>query len=177
MFGRGNKEKNIQKMLDNLSPDEKNDLLALLQGDNEKGENASENSTASNVENQNTTNPNDEKPNEVAKTTDEVEPVVSKDNQQNEQEKQGNLISVDDIMLKDDFKKYVEDFEKRYNVVIKEKEEMQLQNETLAKENEELKQKYENTSFGNYTTKSTDGKVEPKKNETFDDYANQFFNR
>ena len=186
MFGKGKKEKDIQKMLEGLTPEEKSDLLEALKGEEseeQKGEETNENSTNESV-NQEVANANDEKVNEGAEIPNDTNPATDGEAQPTD------AIPVSEVMLKSDFAKYLEQFENRFkNIEEKnaqlENQKAQLENQNkeltdkataLEKENEDLKEKYENNSFGNYGNKSNDDKVNgvaPK--ESFKEYADKYF--
>ena len=107
MFGKGKKEKDIQKVLEGLTPEEKQDLLESLKADEsneQKGNETNENST--NGANPTETNES-EKVVEGATTSNDNNPVEQEEQAQQEPT-QPNAISVDDVMLKSDFEKYLE---------------------------------------------------------------------
>lgn len=179
MFGKGKKEKDIQKVLEGLTPEEKQDLLEALKGDEsneQKGNETNENSTngATEVD----ASANNEKVNEGAATPNDTNPAS------NEGEAQPTeAIPVSEVMLKSDFQKYVEQFDTRFKSLEEKNTALENQNKdltdknnALAKENEDLKAKYENGSFGNYNNKANDDKNnDGKPKESFTEYANKYF--
>lgn len=178
MFGKGKKEKDIQKVLEGLTPEEKQDLLEALKGDEnneQKGEDTSKDST--NGVDSDSANGNDEKVNEGATTSNDTNPA---DNDENTQEP--NAIPVSEVMLKSDFQEYLNQFETRFknledkNTALEnQNKELTDKNTALAKENEDLKAKYENNSFGNYGNKANDDKNTNKEKENFNTYMGKFF--
>lgn len=181
MFGKGKKEKDIQKVLEGLTPEEKQDLLESLKADES-------NEQKGNETNVDSTNGADVKPTsesekvvEGATTSNDNNPVVEEQQAQEEQEPT-NAIPIEDVMLKSDFEKYLEEFNKRLDAsnekltaLEKHNADLEAKNNALAKENEDLKAKYENNSFGNYGNRSNDDKGESNKKESFKDYADKYF--
>ena len=184
MFGKGKKEKDVVKMLDGLSAEEKQDLFELLKGTQEvKADNTSnENPTSE------TSTTNEEKAVEVAKTTDDtspdvaqVQPVEEQEQQQEAQEMEA--IPISEVLTKGEAQKYFEAFEARLKSLEdknasleKENSELKQNNEELKRNNEELKEKYENNSFGNYTQRDVNTNTnDNKKGETAKDYFGRFF--
>jgi hypothetical protein len=181
MFGKGKKEKDIQKVLEGLTPEEKQDLLESLKADEsneQKGNETNENST--NGANPTETNES-EKVVEGATTSNDNSPVEQEEQAQQEPT-QPNMLRVEDVMLKSDFEKYLEEFNKRLDAsnekltaLEKHNADLEAKNNELAKENEDLKAKYENNSFGNYGNRANDDKGESNKKESFKDYADKYF--
>lgn len=169
MFGKSKKEKDIQSMLEGLTPEQMKDLQEAINSYNASQEGNATNENSTNVEKETTANANSEKGNEVAKTTDDTTPA----DDSNQQEP--NAIPIENVMLKSDFEEYVKKFEDRLNGVASENKELKDKNEALAKENEELKQKYEKNSFGTYKNNSTNGNQEVKPKEDFKSYTSKFF--
>lgn len=178
MFGKGKKEKDIQKVLEGLTPEEKSDLLEALKGDESKEQKGDETNVSPTNEsaNQEVANANDEKGNEGAEIPNDTTPATD------EEAQQSNAISVDDVMLKGDFQKYVEQFENRFKAIEEKNATLENQNKelndknvALQKENEDLKAKYENNSFGQYGNKANDDKNNSTTKESFQAYADKYF--
>lgn len=177
MFGKGKKEKDVVKMLDGLSAEEKQDLFELLKGTQEvKADNTSnENPTSE------TSTTNEEKAVEVAKTTDDtspdvaqVQPVAEQQEQQEAQEMEA--IPISEVLTKGEAQKYFEAFEARLKSLEEKNASLEKENSELKQNNEELKEKYENNSFGNYTQRDVNTNTnDNKKGETAKDYFNKFF--
>lgn len=186
MFGKGKKEKDIQKMLDGLTLEEKSDLFESLkalqevktdaktdENNEQKGNETDKNSTDG--ANPEVANVNDEKVNEGATTSNDTNPATDDEAQQ------PNALSVDDVMLKSDFEKYLEQFENRFKGLEEKNATLENQNKDLTDknkaledENAKLKEKYENGSFGQYGNKANDDKNNSTTKETFDTYKNKF---
>lgn len=178
MFGKGKKEKDVVKMLDGLSAEEKQDLFELLKGTQEvKADNTSnENPTSE------TSTTNEEKAVEVAKTTDDTSPDESQvqpveeimKEQQEAQEMEA--IPISEVLTKGEAQKYFEAFEERLKAQEEKNATLEKENSELKQNNEELKEKYENNSFGNYTQRDVNTNTnDNKKGETAKDYFDKFF--
>lgn len=165
MFGKGKKEKDIQKLLEGLTPEEMNDLTEAINAYNESQKGNATNENSSNAQDNASEN---EKSNEVAPTTDDTTPAENN-------EQQPNAIPIENVMLKSDFEEYVKQFEEKFSNVQKENEELKNKNSELEKEKEDLKEKYEKGSFGNYTDKSANASQQVKTKETFKEYTDKFF--
>lgn len=117
----------------------------------------------------------DEKPNEQEQG--EEQPVVE------ETKSQVNAISINDIMTKDDFNARFNALEDKINALIQENSQLKEQNAQLLdgknnaeKEAQGLKDKYENTSFGNVNKQ---GEINTSQNtqkpyQSFEEYSRQF---
>lgn len=174
MFGKGKKEKDVVKMLDGLSAEEKQDLFELLKGTQEvKADNTSnENPTSE------TSTTNEEKAVEVAKTTDDTNPDVSQVQEVAEQQEAQEMeaIPISEVLTKGEAQKYFEAFEERLKSVEEKNATLEKENSELKQKNEELKEKYENNSFGNYTQRDVNTNTnDNKKGETAKDYFDKFF--
>lgn len=174
MFGKGKKEKDVVKMLDGLSAEEKQDLFELLKGTQEvKADNTSnENPTSE------TSTTNEEKAVEVAKTTDDTNPDVSQVQEVAEQQEAQEMeaIPISEVLTKGEAQKYFEAFEERLKSLEEKNATLEKENSELKQNNEELKEKYENNSFGNYTQRDVNGNTnDNKKGETAKDYFDKFF--
>ena len=117
---------------------------------------------------------------EGATTSNDNNPV--EEEQQAQEQEPTNAIPIEDVMLKSDFQKYLEEFNKKLDAsnekltaLEKHNADLEAKNNALAKENEDLKAKYENNSFGNYGNRATDNKGENNKKESFKDYADKYF--
>lgn len=174
MFGKGKKEKDVVKMLDGLSAEEKQDLFELLKGTQEvKADNTSnENPTSE------TSTTNEEKAVEVAKTTDDTSPDVSQVQEVAEQQEAQEMeaIPISEVLTKGEAQKYFEAFETRLKSLEEKNASLEKENSELKQNNEELKEKYENNSFGNYTQRDVNTNTnDSKKGETAKDYFDKFF--
>lgn len=174
MFGKGKKEKDVVKMLDGLSAEEKQDLFELLKGTQEvKADNTSnENPTSE------TSTTNEEKAVEVAKTTDDTSPDVSQVQEVAEQQEAQEMeaIPISEVLTKGEAQKYFEAFEERLKSLEEKNATLEKENSELKQNNEELKEKYENNSFGNYTQRDVNTNTnDNKKGETAKDYFDKFF--
>lgn len=174
MFGKGKKEKDVVKMLDGLSAEEKQDLFELLKGTQEvKADNTSnENPTSE------TSTTNEEKAVEVAKTTDDTSPDVSQVQEVAEQQEAQEMeaIPISEVLTKGEAQKYFEAFETRLKSLEEKNATLEKENSELKQNNEELKEKYENNSFGNYTQRDVNTNTnDNKKGETAKDYFDKFF--
>lgn len=174
MFGKGKKEKDVVKMLDGLSAEEKQDLFELLKGTQEvKADNTSnENPTSE------TSTTNEEKAVEVAKTTDDTNPDVSQVQEVAEQQEAQEMeaIPISEVLTKGEAQKYFEAFEARLKSLEEKNASLEKENSELKQNNEELKEKYENNSFGNYTQRDVNTNTnDNKKGETAKDYFDKFF--
>lgn len=174
MFGKGKKEKDVVKMLDGLSAEEKQDLFELLKGTQEvKADNTSnENPTSE------TSTTNEEKAVEVAKTTDDTNPDVSQVQEVAEQQEAQEMeaIPISEVLTKGEAQKYFEAFEERLKSLEEKNASLEKENSELKQNNEELKEKYENNSFGNYTQRDVNTNTnDNKKGETAKDYFDKFF--
>lgn len=174
MFGKGKKEKDVVKMLDGLSAEEKQDLFELLKGTQEvKADNTSnENPTSE------TSTTNEEKAEEVAKTTDDTSPDVSQVQEVAEQQEAQEMeaIPISEVLTKGEAQKYFEAFETRLKSLEEKNASLEKENSELKQNNEELKEKYENNSFGNYTQRDVNTNTnDNKKGETAKDYFDKFF--
>lgn len=169
MFGKGKKEKDIVAVLKDLTPEERADLYEALKPteDTAKVENNSTNSK--NAETTETTT-KEEKVIEASEKANDNNPVVEETDQQE------NGIPISDVMLKSEFQKYVDSFEAKFNAIVKENKDLKEANDKLAKEKEELHNKYETDSFGNYDNKAHNGNAnDGKQRETAQDYISKFF--
>lgn len=178
MFGKNKKERDLSQLLEKLTPEEKQDLVAKL-NETSEGEKPSETtpaSTETKVVEEDVDKTIAEKGKEGAKTPVEDTPATETEQPQ-VQEEQPNAIPIENVMLKSDFEKYIQDFEARLNGVKKENEQLQAENKQLAQENEELKEKYENGSFGNYNNRNTNSNNEKPAKESYDEYMKKFFNK
>lgn len=177
MFGKGKKEKDVVKMLDGLSAEEKQDLFELLKGTQEvKADNTSnENPTSE------TSTTNEEKAVEVAKTTDDTNPDVSQvqpvaEQQEQQEAQEMEAIPISEVLTKGEAQKYFEAFEARLKSLEEKNASLEKENSELKQNNEELKEKYENNSFGNYTQRDVNTNTnDNKKGETAKDYFDKFF--
>lgn len=170
MFGKNKKEKELSQLLEKLTPEEKQDLISKLTetSEGEKPSETTPTTTETKVVEEKVDKPNVEKSDEGAKTP--VEDTPATETEQPQVQEQPNAIPIENVMLKSDFEKYIQDFEARLNGVKKE-------NEQLAQENKELKEKYENGSFGNYNNHNTDGTNDKPAKESYDEYMKKFFNK
>lgn len=174
MFGKGKKEKDVVKMLDGLSAEEKQDLFELLKGTQEvKADNTSnENPTSE------TSTTKKEEAGEVAKTTDDTSPDVSQVQEVAEQQEAQEMeaIPISEVLTKGEAQKYFEAFELRLKSLEEKNATLEKENSELKQNNEELKEKYENNSFGNYTQRDVNTNTnDNKKGETAKDYFDKFF--
>lgn len=175
MFGKGKKEKDVVKMLDGLSAEEKQDLFELLKGTQEvKADNTSnENPTSE------TSTTEKEKAVEVAKTTDDTSPDVSQQVQEVAEQQEAQemeAIPISEVLTKGEAQKYFEAFEERLKSLEEKNATLEKENSELKQNNEELKEKYENNSFGNYTQRDVNTNTnDNKKGETAKDYFDKFF--
>ena len=171
MFGKGKKEKDIFNMVESLTPEQKADLVALLQETNEPKvedtpkETQKETATATNEK---------ENVNEVATKTDDTNAAEQQSGGETPDNSRAG-IDINDVMLKSEFQKYVESFEAKYEAVVKENKDISEKYAELENKNKELAEKYEKGSFGNYTDKSTNDFNEKKEYESAKDYFNKFF--
>ena len=171
MFGKGKKEKDIFNMVESLTPEQKADLVALLQETNEPKvedtpkETQKETATATNEK---------ENVNEVATKTDDTNAAEQQSGDETPDNSRAG-IDINDVMLKSEFQKYVESFEAKYEAVVKENKDISEKYAELENKNKELAEKYEKGSFGNYTDKSTNDFNEKKEYESAKDYFNKFF--
>lgn len=174
MFGKGKKEKDVVKMLDGLSAEEKQDLFELLKGTQEvKADNTSKENPTSE-----TSTTNEEKAVEVAKTTDDTNPDVSQVQEVAEQQEAQEMeaIPISEVLTKGEAQKYFEAFEERLKSLEEKNASLEKENSELKQNNEELKEKYENNSFGNYTQRDVNTNTnDNKKGETAKDYFDKFF--
>lgn len=101
----------------------------------------------------------EEKPVEEPKTEMSEQPQADQAPQVMETEQQGNGIRVEDLVTKDELMERLGAMEAKFQAVLK--------------ENEDLKEKYENKNFGNFQKQ---GMLEKDKqaNSSFEEYAKQF---
>lgn len=177
MFGKGKKEKDVLKMVESLSAEEKQDLIEALMPQESQAQEQPLQQPQQETQQETSTNEK-EKVVEVAKTTDDTNQDVSNNETPNqEQDNGGNGISIDDVMLKSEFQKYVESFEAKFNSVIKENQDLKNQKAELEAKNNEYREKYENNSFGNYKDNSTNDNNKSNNYESASDYFSKFFNK
>lgn len=179
MFGKGKKEKDVLKMVESLSAEEKQDLIEALMPQENQAQEQPQEQPQQEIKNETSTN-EQEKVVEVAKTTDDTNQDVSNNEnpiQQEQQDEGGNGISIDDVMLKSEAQKYFESFEAKLNSIMKENQDLKNQKAELEAQNKEYKDKYENNAFGNYNDKSTNDNNKSNNYESASDYFSKFFNK
>lgn len=171
MFGKGKKEKDVLKMVESLSAEEKQDLIEALMPQENK---AQEQPSQPTQQEQETSTNEQEKVVEGAPTPVDTNQDVS--NNENPSQEQGeNGIPIDDVMLKSEAQKYFESFEAKLNSIVKENQDLKNAKAELEAQNKELKDKYENNSFGNYNDKSTNDNNKSNNYESANDYFSKFF--
>lgn len=144
--------------------------------------------TSANDENIKTDEVKDNKVEEVGKTDEKVdENKNSKDQNSNQEpandvdpteqvqetEPQGNGIPLTDLVTKDILKEALSAMEAKFEAVVKENADLKDQLSKSQKDNDDLRDKYENKDFGNFNKQGMIAK-DKDANSTFDEYSKQF---
>ena len=159
-------------MVETLSAEERKDLIEALMPQENK---AQEQPSQPTQQEQETSTNEQEKVVEGAPTPVDTNQDVSNNENPIQQEQGENGIPIDDVMLKSEAQKYFESFEAKLNSIVKENQDLKNQKAELEAQNKELKDKYENNSFGNYNDKSTNDNNKSNNYESADEYFSKFF--